>query len=116
MTPETFSPTDPFWEHHRGLYPALGRYTYLNNASIQPLPTPVAAALHDFIRAATEGDPDALYRPEVPSRLRATFARWLGCGAKDLDTDGDVDQEDFGLLQACLTGMNVPADPGCLNR
>jgi selenocysteine lyase/cysteine desulfurase len=44
----------------------------------------VATALHDFIRAATEGDPDALYRPEVPSRLRATYARWLGCDAKDL--------------------------------
>lgn len=84
MTLETISPTDTFWERHRDLYPALGRYTYLNNASIQPLPTPVADALHEFIRAASEGDPDALYRPEVPSRLRATYARWLGCESKDL--------------------------------
>jgi selenocysteine lyase/cysteine desulfurase len=84
MTLETLSPTDPFWERHRGLYPALGRYTYLNNAAIQPLPAPVAEALHEFIRAASEDDPDALYRPDVPSRLRATYARWLGCEAKDL--------------------------------
>ena len=84
MTLEPLSPTDAFWERHRNLYPALGRYTYLNNASIQPLPAPVAEALHEFIRAASEGDPDALYHPEVPSRLRATYARWLGCEAKDL--------------------------------
>lgn len=38
-----------------------------------------------------------------------TRARW------DLDADGDVDQEDFGRLQACLTGPHVPpADPACL--
>jgi selenocysteine lyase/cysteine desulfurase len=84
MTLETLSPTDAFWERHRDLYPALGRYTYLNNAAIQPLPTPVADALHEFIRTASEGDPDALYLPDVPSRLRATYARWLGCESKDL--------------------------------
>lgn len=84
MTPETLSPGDPFWEHLRGLYPALKRYTYLNNASIQPLPAPVAEALHQFIRDASEGDPDVLYNPEVPARLRASYARWLGCDAKDL--------------------------------
>jgi len=29
----------------------------------------------------------------------------------DLDTDGDVDQEDFGVFQVCLGGPNQP--PGC---
>jgi hypothetical protein len=34
----------------------------------------------------------------------------------DFDRDGDVDQEDFGHFQACLTGPNVPvSDPNCLN-
>jgi hypothetical protein len=33
----------------------------------------------------------------------------------DLDRDGDVDQSDFGQLQACLTGPNVPQMlPACL--
>ncbi len=32
----------------------------------------------------------------------------------DLDRDRDVDQADFGLLQACLTGVSVPStDPAC---
>jgi hypothetical protein len=32
----------------------------------------------------------------------------------DLDTDDDVDQEDFGLLQVCLTGSFAgPPAPGC---
>jgi hypothetical protein len=37
------------------------------------------------------------------------------CQAKDLDHDNDVDQSDFGLLQRCLSGSNVPADPNCAN-
>jgi hypothetical protein len=32
----------------------------------------------------------------------------------DLDTDGDVDLEDYGLFQICLTGPLVPSiDPSC---
>ncbi|MHC4796946.1 MAG: family 10 glycosylhydrolase [Planctomycetota bacterium] len=32
----------------------------------------------------------------------------------DLDDDGDVDQEDFGIVQSCLTGPAVgPPAPGC---
>ena len=32
----------------------------------------------------------------------------------DFDDDGDVDQEDFGHLQACLSGPDVPqTDPNC---
>ena len=27
-----------------------------------------------------------------------------GCAICDLDSDGDVDQSDFGVLQTCLTG------------
>jgi len=34
----------------------------------------------------------------------------------DFDGDGDVDQEDFGHFQACLTGTAVPVtDPDCQN-
>jgi hypothetical protein len=31
----------------------------------------------------------------------------------DLDRDGDVDQQDFGLLQACLSGPGVPVSTVC---
>ncbi len=32
----------------------------------------------------------------------------------DMDIDGDVDQKDFGLFQACLSGTTVPQDdPAC---
>jgi hypothetical protein len=31
----------------------------------------------------------------------------------DFDRDGDVDQEDFGIFQRCLSGANIPADPDC---
>lgn len=73
-----------FWSSYRALFPALARLTYLNNASIQPLPEPVARRLHAFIDAATHGDPEELYGPEVYPRFRATVAAWLGCAAADL--------------------------------
>jgi len=31
----------------------------------------------------------------------------------DFDDDRDVDQEDFGRLQECLTGEGLPVEPGC---
>lgn len=31
----------------------------------------------------------------------------------DFDSDGDVDQQDFGHLQACITGFGVPASDEC---
>ena len=32
----------------------------------------------------------------------------------DFDSDGDVDQADFGRFQACLAGLDVPYATGCL--
>jgi len=37
----------------------------------------------------------------------------VGCGQKDFDRDGDVDQVDFGLLQRCYNGDRPVADPSC---
>jgi hypothetical protein len=31
----------------------------------------------------------------------------------DFDQDGDVDQEDFGYLQACVNGRGEPYAAGC---
>ncbi|MBI4581074.1 MAG: hypothetical protein HY718_15325, partial [Planctomycetes bacterium] len=33
--------------------------------------------------------------------------------AEDLDGDDDVDQSDFGILQACMSGNGQPYPPGC---
>jgi hypothetical protein len=42
----------------------------------------------------------------------AGAAPYSGCEDKDLDGDGDVDQDDFGILQRCMSGLAV-ADPAC---
>jgi hypothetical protein len=31
----------------------------------------------------------------------------------DLDRDGDVDQDDFGIFQRCGSGPGIPGDPDC---
>lgn len=36
--------------------------------------------------------------------------------AADLNGDCDVDGDDFGLFEGCLSGEGVPAAPGCENR
>lgn len=36
------------------------------------------------------------------------------CAAMDLDGDGDVDQADFGLFQACYAPAGQPVPPGCV--
>ena len=97
IPPPMLSPDDPFWLRHREAFPALGRFTYLNSASIQPLPRPVAEKLHAFVECACTGDPDALYDPGIPARLRASFAQWLGCGADDLAL---VSSTSDGLIKA----------------
>jgi hypothetical protein len=62
-----------------------------------------------------DGVPNEL--DQCPTTPPATIVTTAGCptAASDLDRDGDVDQEDFGLFQACLSGPNIPQnDPACL--
>jgi hypothetical protein len=35
------------------------------------------------------------------------------CDRTDIDWDGDVDQDDFGLFQRCISGTSSPANPAC---
>jgi hypothetical protein len=36
-----------------------------------------------------------------------------GCESKDLDSDNDVDQSDFAIVQRCHSGADKPGEPGC---
>ena len=38
------------------------------------------------------------------------------CLDAKLDADTDVDADDFGVLQACLSGANIAADPTCASH
>ena len=78
------SDDETFWREYRGLFPALAERVYLNNASNQPLPLPVAERLHRYVDAACRGNPEDLYTTDAHPRLRETFSRWLGCEASDL--------------------------------
>jgi hypothetical protein len=47
--------------------------------------------------------------PDVPASSECLSAS----PPKDLDFDGDVDQDDFGIFQKCLNGEYEP-DPACV--
>jgi PKD repeat protein len=48
------------------------------------------------------------------SLVRTDYIAIIGQAAADFDGDGDVDQADFGHLQACFTGMGLgPPAAGC---
>jgi len=36
-----------------------------------------------------------------------------GCEWADFDNDNDVDHNDYAVMQGCISGPNVPADPNC---
>jgi cysteine desulfurase/selenocysteine lyase len=78
------SDDETFWREYRAFFPALAERIYLNNASIQPMPLPVADRLHRYVDAACRGNPEDLYTPDAHAKLRETFARWIGCEARDL--------------------------------
>ena len=62
--------------------------------------------LRGRVRDARGGISDWLLSPDVYQIARSALG--------DLDIDRDVDQTDFGLLQACLTGPGVPqANTAC---
>jgi hypothetical protein len=52
-----------------------------------------------------------------PDDLPGASVNAAGCPLPipgDIDGDGDVDQSDFGLLQACFSGATVPQpQPAC---
>ena len=58
----------------------------------------------------TIASPDALQSPKT-----VTAKLVIHTVGPDLDGDADVDQSDFGLFQACITGPGVPPTLACLN-
>jgi len=70
----------------------------------------------------SEGEPE--FNPEADMFTDGTinvtdYQFWLQCGLSapgDFNLDGDVDQEDFGHLQECLTGIGIDiTDPSCMD-
>ena len=55
----------------------------------------------------------SLSYPQAADADNVFFVTEAGVGS-DFDQDGDVDQSDFGRLQACLTGPGMAQnDPAC---
>jgi hypothetical protein len=49
-----------------------------------------------------------------PAEISVLVVQIVADTPADHDRDGDVDMEDFGWFQACLSGSNVPQnDPNC---
>lgn len=51
--------------------------------------------------------------PDSPPGSWVDRIRGCPTARADLDRDGDVDQDDFGLFQRCVSGPGVLADPNC---
>ena len=68
---------------------------------------PVEGAYHFFKLQSPQGD----LRPLTVRFLNRYLRSYQRA---DFDLDGDIDQSDFGLLQACFSGHGmVQADPDC---
>lgn len=60
---------------------------------------------------------DGAYRCRVTGGCGTVYSNeaQLKVVKPDFDDDGDVDNQDFGHLQACMTGLTVPVqDPACM--
>jgi hypothetical protein len=87
------------------------------NAGASTGETDAVAVLYDvselpigeYAATITVTSHDALNSPQA-----ITLYLTMEAVPPDLDGDGDVDQSDFGLLQACYSGPGVPVtDPAC---
>lgn len=66
------------------------------------------------LRMADQGDYRCVITAGCGSATSNAAALTLTSPPGDFDSDGDVDMADFGYLQACLSGANVPqTDPAC---
>ena len=90
------SPTDgsPVVE---GAGTAGSAHGYLHTGLIQGTTCYYSAFAHDW----------------VPNYASAVHASALVLASGDMDRDGDVDQEDFGAFQACISGTGLQRPPGC---
>ncbi len=93
--------------------PSSGASTGETDAiTVQYATSPLPAGTYNA--TITVADPNATNNPQTVSVNLTVNEVAPPSYAGDLDGDDDVDQEDFGLFQACLTGDGVPQPaPAC---
>ncbi len=69
--------------------------------------------LHTGLSADTRCYYTAFAHNDLPAYAPAVITSVFPLSPADFDEDGDVDQADFGHLQACLTGAGVMYGPEC---
>src|SRR3712207_4213094 len=90
----------------RAEFPVLDRLAYLNAGTDGPLPRAAGAAAADAVRAQVDEGrwtPHFERRKAVQERLRAGYARMLGCRAEDVALTSSTSE---GLGKALL-GLGV---------
>ena len=88
--------------------------TLLNTDKISGATTP-SLAITD-VRANNAGTYVCAATMACGTTLSAPATLTLTNQTGDFDGDGDVDLQDFGYLQGCLTGVSVPVtDPACFD-
>jgi hypothetical protein len=118
----TWTGSEPLWPNDTITTSAASTGTWYlhvkgyNGADVANGTYDYAVTIRNYVRADFNQDcavdlADCYLLVSCASGMDVPYA--YGCSGKDLDTDGDVDQSDFGLLQRCMGGPGAPVEPTC---
>ena len=94
-------------EKFRDLFPIVSRLTYLNHASVSPVPTAVIKAVSDFLELASLDDVSQRLDLEFGEELRRKTAALIGASPSDV---GFTENTSSGVLRAALSIGLEPGD------
>jgi len=95
-----------FWNRNLVFEPSLTASGFLHVSD------PLSFAFGDFDRDFDVDDIDVDFFIACSSGPSVPISD-PNCTQADADQDRDIDMEDFGVLQICLSGTDVVADPNC---